>query len=304
MKNENPREIANSIAKELDNKSHYQKEEHTFDNSLFFYSTPDLEHKGIMVKVPRYEKGAKLSRKEIRILSMASSGMGKKYKVPELLYSDYKSGIIAEQAIHGETLLKKLVSGNLKETREIAEWLKQFNNIVSSNGSEVLGKTEAYLKFKKFLQLDKDTLSKNGVFSDIQDLVDESALFKIDPQKYLLHGDSSPIHYIEEDGIIYGIDFNGSHMGTKSEEAGNFLGNHYFHMACDYVPEKDILYSISEFVDAYFGGEIPNDLNFHMADSYYKKARTENGDLRKNLLATTKRILKSEEFDESLLIIK
>jgi len=281
----------------------------TYNDHIIFCSTPDFRYSGTIIKIPKRDTALQNARKEGRALRLANAHMiDGEYRVPELIHFDDQSGLRAIQRLYGDDGLTYIVRGEKTPADvagDVADWLSVFNRTETPVYEECkLSETDSYKVLQQRLAEDKEKIGEHQEYRTFGQLVETWGELNLSFPGMMLQGDASPEHLFYENDAIYGIDFNNAHTGTRGEEAGHFLGNFYFKLACMERGKEEILDGCNQFLSRYFNDEeLPPDLNFHAAKSYYDKARLEKEPLVGAMLQAGVNLLEAPEFSTDLLVI-
>lgn len=273
----------------------FDKKVSTYDNEVGFYTTPSLTHPGVIVKrALDSEPSRQATRREGETLLCLQ---GKKAKVPHLYKTHHEDAVLVMQRLYGPHLLS-LIDQDLfcadAMMVKAAEWLSDFHEPAIQSRTTTLKETSSYQRFKHFLSLDANSLSKYPSFQILTELVENQADQPAPPVWTLVHGDVSPIHlYLEQDGT-YGIDFNAAHLGPIEEDLASFLSNATYHLEerIGKEPTKEVMQS---FLPTYtrLTGRTPHPaLNFFTTFFDYLKVRCEPHDQEEHLDSLVTRFLK------------
>ncbi len=261
--------------------------------AVHFYSTSGFKYRGVVVE--------KVTPNELEVLQTVPDKMNGMYRIPKVLLID--GDMVVQQRLYGPSMLDMEITNPATIDRAMSDaaiWLRHFNNPNPRLQSYEIGSTNAYQNFMTELVADTERFGSNEDFVKIGRLLEGKWKHKTPMSKIgLVHGDMSPIHlFYETDGngneIVYGIDFNASHVGPVNEDPGKFLGNLAYHMACNGL-NRYVEGSAEKFLGEY---GTPIETGFYVAGSFYSKARREG---HPEKLIRAARTLLEKPFDVNML---
>ena len=248
-------------------------------NRIHFYQTPGFEVPGLVAKQAHNEMAAGALALEAAALATVTHMNEGEYRTPRLFLYDVGTNLMVQERVFGQDALEALQSGALSFRQFLAdadEWLKAFQGPVAAPSHITVGRTALYAKTpSRYFAFKARRPNHNPKHAQaVKALKKYWKRYELNAPVALTTGDFSPIHlFYSTDGNKYGIDFNAAHQGTMGEEAGQFMGNAYFHARRIGL---DLGMVRSEFGRAIqqgkFGGPSPL-ICFALGSSYYAKAQ-------------------------------
>ncbi|MBT3298171.1 phosphotransferase [archaeon] len=201
---------------------------HTFDNDIYLFSTPEFEHKGVVVKrAQKHIPSRRLLKKEAETLLRLRPFFLEEYKIPEVLLYHSIDCAIVTQRLYGQNALEIITKGEGDIIPNLVEWVSRLHQINSNEKSYSISETETLQRFNNLVNKDDNG---NPNFKEIKKLLRQWSKVRTHSKTSLLQGDLSPIHFYQENDGLYSLDFNGVTEGPVEEDIASFISNAKLHI--------------------------------------------------------------------------